>query len=208
MLASLPSGPPRSPSALPSRALGKRSSSPKLPSGGEPGMKSHLAHLSLHVGSPPSPPSPVLGPTQSAHASPRSSRTPSAAASASRRSRTPSRSGSNHASSPSAASSHPLSHRIRDSASTVDTVSSPPPPWLHPPLAIPPCPLEGGHRSSHGSCCTTSALPRAGRRRLSGRAPRSLASQTRPSTAWRSSRARRSRVGASSGCSGSCRRWG
>jgi hypothetical protein len=163
MLASLPSGPPRSPSALPSRALGKRSSSPKLPSGGEPGMKSHLAHLSLHVGSPPSPPSPVLGPTQSAHASPRSSRTPSAAASASRRSRTPSRSGSNHASSPSAASSHPLSHRIRDSASTVDTVSSPPPPWLHPPLAIPPCPLEGGHRSSHGSCCTTSALPRAGR---------------------------------------------
>jgi hypothetical protein len=133
MLASLPSGPPRSPSALPSRALGKRSSSPKLPSEGEPGMKNHLAHLSLHAGSPPSPPSPVLGPTQSAHASPRSSRTPStaasahassrssrrpsAAASASRRSRTPSRSGSNHASSPSAASSHPLSHRIRDSAS-------------------------------------------------------------------------------------------
>ncbi|ONM09642.1 hypothetical protein Zm00014a_002950 [Zea mays] len=32
MLASLPSDPPRSPSALPSRALGKRSSSPKLPS--------------------------------------------------------------------------------------------------------------------------------------------------------------------------------
>ena len=42
MLASLPSSPPRSPLALPSRALGKRSS-PKLPRGGEPGMKSHGA---------------------------------------------------------------------------------------------------------------------------------------------------------------------
>jgi hypothetical protein len=138
MLASLPSGPPRSPLALPSRALGKRSS-PKLPRGGEPGMKSHgqvetaplfhpshirpLVHLSLHARSPPSPPLPVLGPTQAAHASSRSPpiapphRTRPRRRPPRRRSRTSSRSGSNHASSPSTASSHPLSRRIRDSVS-------------------------------------------------------------------------------------------
>jgi hypothetical protein len=110
------------PAPLPPAAASRRPCLSPIPSLAHPPPRPPLPHLSLHAGSPPSPPSPVLGPTQAAHASPRSPpvapphRTHPRRRPPRRRSHTSSRSGSNHASSPSVASSHPLSHRIRDSA--------------------------------------------------------------------------------------------